>query len=190
MPHDETRLVERKAAGYGFEKMKLLQATSKFDVPTLKMGSALHLRNRHPVFLVIRYFYLLLVPIGILIAVNAGPENRLDRILGMMMVVAEPVLFVRKFFWQYRLIQGAKSSPQSGQELHWEFDEKGIRQKSDDHENEFVWEDFNDRFLSPKAILIYLEKDQYFILPSDGFDSPDDFEEVSRLCETRIRALQ
>ena len=166
--------------------MKLLRATSKFDVPTLKMGSALHLRYRHPVFLVIRYFYLLLIPIGILIAVNAGPENRLDRILGFMMVVAGPVLFIRKYFWQYRLIQGAKSSPQAGQVLEWEFDAKGIRQRSESYENEFSWGDFTDRFLSPKAILIYLEKDQYFILPAEAFESPEDFERVTKLCETRI----
>lgn len=186
MAHEETRLVECKAAGYGWARMKLLRATSKFDVPTLKLGSALHLRNRHPVFLVIRYFYLLLIPVGILIAVSAGPENRLDRILGLMMVVAGPVLFIRKYFWQYRLIQGARSSPQAGQELQWEFDGKGIRQKSGSHEIEFSWDDFSDRYLSPKAILIYLGKDQYFILPAEAFDSPEDFERVTRLCETKI----
>jgi len=186
VPHDETRLVERKEAGYGCRRMKLLRATSKFDVPTLKLGSALHLRYRHPVFLVIRYFYLLLVPIGMLIAFNAGPENRLDRILGLMMVVAGPVLFVRKYFWQYRLVRGAKSSPQAGQEVHWEFSEEGIRQHSDSHESEFKWTDFNDRFLSPKAILLYVEKDLYFIVPCDSFGKQDDFVKVTKWCETKI----
>ena len=77
MPHDETRLVERKEARYGWWRMKLLRATSKFDVPALKLGSALHMRYRHPVFLVIRYFYLLLVPIGILIAISlAGIKSQ------------------------------------------------------------------------------------------------------------------
>lgn len=167
----------------------MLCATSKFDVPTLKLGSALHLRNRHPLFLVIRYFYLLLVPIGMLIAFNAGPENRLDRILGLMMVVAGPVLFIRKYFWQYRLIQGAKSSPQAGQEVRWEFREEGIGQHSESHESEFKWSDFSDRFLSPKGILIYLEKDQYFILPREAFDSQEDFEKVTKFCEIKIDAI-
>lgn len=186
VPHDETRLVECKEAGYGWWWMKLLRATSKFDVPALKLGSALHMRYRHPVFLVIRYFYLLLVPIGILIAFTAGAENRLDRILGLMMVVAGPVLFIRKYFWQYRLIRGAKSSPQAGQEVHWEFTEEGFQQHSESHESEFKWSDFSDRLLSPKAILIYPEKDLYFILPREAFESQDDFLKVTKWCETKI----
>ena len=190
MPHDETRLVERKEAGYGWWRMKLLRATSKFDVPTLKLGSALHVRNRHPVFLVMRYFYLLLVPIGMLVAFTAEPENRLDRILGLMMVVAGPVLFIRKYFWQYRLVQGAKSSPQAGKEVHWEFDEEGIRQHSESHESDFAWSDFSDRYLSPRAILIYPGKDQYFILPREAFSSQEDFVKVTKLCEIKIDPLQ
>ncbi len=160
--------------------MNSYQATSRFDVRTLKLGSGLHLRHRHPVFLMFRYFYLILVPIGALMVFLGDP------LIGFLCILLGPVLFMRKVFWQYRLIQGSKSSPQAGQELHWTFSKKEIHQESRGHEKTFRWRDFEDRYLSPKAILLYLQRDQYFIVPRDAFKTLADFEEVSRLCETQI----
>lgn len=160
--------------------MSEYRATSRFDVATLKVGSALHMRYRHPVFLMFRYFYLILVPIGA--AMIFLGEN----LIGFLCLLIGPVLFMRKVFWQYRLIHGAKSSPQAGQELHWTFGEKGIHQESKGHQKALKWSQFNDRFLSPKAILLYLQRDQYFILPRGAFANQEDFEAVSQLCETKI----
>lgn len=156
------------------------RATSRFDVKTLKLGSALHMRYRHPIFLMFRYFYLILVPIGGLM-VFLG-----ETLIGMLCILIGPVLFMRKVFWQYRLIHGSKTSPQAGQELHWTFGEKEIYQQSRGHEKGFKWSDFEDRYLSPKAILLYLKRDQYFIVPRSAFGSDDDFEAVSRMCQERI----
>jgi hypothetical protein len=161
-------------------EMNEYHATSQFDVKTLKLGSAMHVRYRHPVFVVIRYFYLILVPIGALLLYLG------DRTFGFLCIMLGPILFMRKVFWQYRLIHGSKSSPQAGQELHWEFTEKRVRQESKGHEKNIQWRDFDDRYLSPKWILLYLEKDQYFILPRKAFSSQKDFEAVSKLCETKI----
>lgn len=156
------------------------QATSRFDVPTLKLGSALHMRNRHPIFLMFRYLYLILVPIGALM-VFLG-----ESLIGFLCILIGPVLFMRKVFWQYRLIHGSKSSPQAGQKLHWTFGEDEIHHESEGHENTWRWGDFEDRYLSPKAILLYLKREQYFIVPRDAFASQSDFEAVSRLCQERI----
>lgn len=160
--------------------MTSYRATSRFDVRTLKLGSGLHMRYRHPVFLMFRYFYLILVPIGGLM-VFLG-----ETLIGFLCILIGPVLFMRKVFWQYRLIHGSKSSPQAGQELHWTFSKKGIHQESRGHVKDFKWSDFEDRFLSPKAILLYLQRDQYFIVPRDSFETPSDFEAVTRLCESKI----
>ncbi len=161
-------------------EMSEYRATSQFDVKTLKLGSAMHMRNRHPVFVVIRYFYLILVPIGILLLYLG------DRMFGFLCILIGPVLFMRKVFWQYRLIHGSKSSPQAGQELHWTFTERRVHQESKGHEKNIQWRDFDDRYLSPKGILLYLERDQYFILPKSAFSSQEDFLAVSKLCETKI----
>ena len=160
------------------------QATSRFDVKTLKLGSGLHMRYRHPVFLMFRYFYLILVPIGILLLIVGDSSN--DTLVGLLCILMGPILFMRKVFWQYRLVHGSKSSPQAGQELQWTFSKKGIHQESRGHTKDLSWSDFVDRFLSPKAILLYLQRDQYFIVPRDAFKSEADFEAVSRLCESRI----
>jgi len=160
--------------------MSEYRATSQFDVKTLKLGSAMHMRYRHPVFVVIRYFYLILVPIGALLLYLG------DRTFGFLCIMLGPLLFMRKVFWQYRLIHGSKSSPQAGQSLNWTFMEKRIRQESKGHEKNLRWRDFDDRYLSPKGILLYLERDQYFILPRAAFSSQEDFEAVSQLCETKI----
>jgi proteasome-associated ATPase len=42
------------------------------------------------------------------------------------------------------------------------------------------------RLPAPKGILLYLQRDQYFILPRSAFDSQEDFVAVSKLCETKI----
>lgn len=160
--------------------MTAYRATSRFDVRTLKLGSGLHMRYRHPVFLMFRYFYLILVPIGGLM-VFLG-----ETLIGCLCILIGPILFMRKVFWQYRLIHSSKSSPQAGQELHWTFSKKGIHQESRGHEKDLRWRDFEDRFLCPKAILLYLQRDQYFIVPRDSFGSQSDFEAVTRLCESKI----
>lgn len=164
--------------------MNEYHATSRFDVKTLKMGSAMHMRYRHPIFLLFRYFYLILVPIGVLLLVLG------EKTLGFLCILIGPLLFMRKVFWQYRLIHGSKSSPQAGQELHWKFTDKRIHQESKGHEKSFKWRDFDDRFLSPKGILLYLQRDQYFIVPKSAFSSQADFEAVSRLCETKIKVAK
>ena len=102
-----------------------IEATSRFDAPTLRLGSAMHLRYRHPVFVVMRYLYLLLVPIGAILILFG------EHTFGLLCVLMGPILFLRKIFWQYRLIRGSKSSPQAGQELKWAFSGKGIRQESE-----------------------------------------------------------
>ena len=164
--------------------MNEYQATSHFDVKTLRLGSGMHMRYRHPVFVVMRYFYLILVPIGLLLLYLG--DRPVDRVFGYLCILIGPILFMRKVFWQYRLIHGAKSSPQAGQELQWTFTEKMIWQESCGHEKKLKWRDFDDRYLSPKGILLYLQRDQYFILPRSAFASQEDFEAVSKLCETRI----
>jgi hypothetical protein len=155
-------------------------ATSRFDVQTLKLGSALHMRNRHPIFLMFRYFYLILVPIGALLLFLG------ENLFGFLCILIGPLLFMRKTFWQFRLIHSSKSSPQAGQELHWTFGVKTIQQESKGHKKTMKWRDFEGRYLSPKGVLLYLQRDQYFILPKSAFASQADFEAVSRLCETKI----
>jgi len=163
-------------------QMSDYHATSRFDVKTLKLGSALHMRNRHPVFLIFRYFYLILVPIGALLLFLG------ENLFGFLCILVGPLLFMRKVFWQYRLIHGSKSSPQAGQELRWTFGVKTIQQESKGHKKTIKWRDFEGRYLSPKGVLLYLQRDQYFILPKSAFASEADFEAVSRLCETKIPA--
>jgi len=158
----------------------MIEATSVFDEKSLKLGSALHMRYRHPIFLGLRYFYLLLVPLG------AYLLWRGDELFGYLFLMTGPVLFVRKYFWQYRLIKSAQNSPQAGEELHWSFGEEGIHQRSKFHDGELKWGIFCDRYLSPKAILLYPQRDQYLILPRTAFRSQEDFEEVSRLCGEKI----
>lgn len=162
--------------------MTEIHAKSRFDVKTLKLGSAMHMRYRHPLFVVIRYFYLLLVPIGTALLIHG------DRMFGFLCILIGPLLYMRKVFWQYRLIQGSKSSPQAGQELRWTFSGKRIRQESKGYQKDFQWRDFQDRYLSPKGILLYLKKDVYFILPRTSFADQAEFEEVSKLCELKIQA--
>ncbi|MGC6466973.1 MAG: YcxB family protein [Akkermansiaceae bacterium] len=160
--------------------MNEIKVSSRFDIPTLKLGSAMHLRYRHPVFVVMRHLYLLLVPIGA-IMIFFGEHT-----FGLLCVLMGPVLYLRKVFWQYRLIRGSKSSPQADQELQWTISTDGIRQKSQGYDKTFEWQDFHDRFLSPKGILMYVEKDVYFVLPGAAFDSREDFERVSKWCEEKI----
>ena len=160
--------------------MSEYHATSRFDVNTLKLGSALHMRNRHPIFLMFRYFYLILIPIGgLLLYLGEKP-------FGFLCILMGPLLFMRKTFWQFRLIQSSKSAPEAGQKLHWVFDQKAIKQESKGLKKTIKWRDFEGRYLSPKGILLYLQRDQYFILPKSAFESQDDFEAVTRLCETKI----
>jgi len=167
--------------------MQEFHVTSQFDPPTLKLGSAMHMRYRHPIFVIIRYLYLLMVPLGLgILYFGAGELNRLDRTAGYLLILMGPLLFMRKIFWQYRLIQGAKSSPQAGQNLPWTFDDQGVSQKSKSHESETQWSGFHDRFLSPKGILLYPQKNLYYILPRSAFDSQESFEQVSRLCSEKI----
>ncbi len=73
--------------------------------------------------------------------------------------------------------------------LTWTFSDKVVHQESRGHEKTLVWREFGDRYLSPKGILLYLQKDQYFILPKSAFSSQEDFEAVSKMCETKISAL-
>ena len=142
----------------------------------------MHMRYRHPLFVVMRYFYLILVPIGALLLYLG------DRTFGFLCIMLGPILFMRKVFWQYRLIHGSKSSPQAGQQLEWVFTEKKVQQESQGHEKSFHWRDFNDRYLSPKGILLYLQRDQYFILPRSAFHSQSDFEAVSQWCENKVKS--
>lgn len=161
--------------------MTEVRATSRFDVPTLKLGSAMHMRYRHPIFVVARYCYLLLIPIGAMLLYFG------DRTFGFLCLMIGPLLFTRKIFWQYRLIHSAKASPQAGQELLWIFTNKRVSQESEGYRKDFQWRDFEDRYLSPKGILLYLERDVYFILPGRAFATREEFEEVSRLCEEKIQ---
>ena len=73
--------------------------------------------------------------------------------------------------------------------LAWTFSDHGVHQESKGHEKTLRWREFEDRYLSPKGILLYLQKDQYFILPKSAFLSQGDFEAVSKMCETKIAAL-
>ena len=162
----------------------MIKATSSFDITTLKLGSALHMRYRHPVFVMMRYLYLLLIPLGAFLLWKG------DEMFGYLFLMTGPILFVRKFFWQYRLIQNAKSSPQSGHNLYWTFREDGIHQKSEFHDVDLKWESLCDRFLSPKCILLYPERNQYLRLPKESFETPEDFEVVARLISGKIPSLR
>lgn len=158
-----------------------ITVSTQFDLPTLKLGSAMHLRNRHPVFTTARYLYLLLVPVGIGFLV-AG-----ERLPGFLCLLIGPILFMRKIFWQFRLIQRGQASAQADQRLRWTFSELEVEQKAKGYGRSFKWEEFGDRFLSPKGILLYLEQDQYFILPRSAFGSEEDFLTVTRLCEEKVQ---
>ncbi len=161
--------------------------TTKFDVPTLRLGSGMHMKNRHPIFLGMRYFYLILVPIGVFLLMFGG---NWERILGGLCCLLGPVLFMRKFYWQYRLIHSTKSSPQAGQRLNWVFSRKGIHQESRGKEKKFGWGDFSDVYVGRKGMLLYLQKHQYFIVPKGEFDQEEDFEAVVRLCEKKIKVVR
>ena len=162
----------------------MIKATSSFDITTLKLGSALHMRYRHPVFVMMRYLYLLLIPLGAFFLWKG------DEMFGYLFLMTGPILFVRKFFWQYRLIQNAKSSPQSGHNLYWTFREDGIHQTPEFHDVDLTWNSLCDPLLSPKSILLYPERNQHLILPKESFETPEDFEVVSRLISGKIPSLR
>ncbi len=161
-----------------------MTAISTYDPTTLKLGAALHMRHRHPVFVMFRYLYLAFIPIGALLLYLG------DHTFGFLCLMIGPLLFLRKIFWQYRLIQNSKTSPQAGKRLHWTFSEKGFHQKSDQHSSDFTWKQITERHLSPKAILLYLSKEQYFVLPRSSFESQELFEKVSQLVSEKVGVIQ
>jgi len=159
------------------------QAVSQFDGKTLSFGSALHMRNRHPIFVIFRYFYLILVPIGVFLMI-AGKGG--DKTIGFLCIVIGPILFMRKVLWQFRLMQGAKSSPEVGQSLQWVFSEKSVSQESKGYSKSFQWGDFVDFYATSRGFLLYLEKDRYFVVPRNSFENEEDFVAVSQLCKSKI----
>ncbi len=164
--------------------MTEIEALSSYDAPTLKLGSAMHLRFRHPFFVMMRFLYLLLIPFGAILTFFG------EQTFGILCVLLGPLLFLRKVFWQYRLTRGAISSSRAGQQLKWIFSDQGIRHVADGYDRWFEWQDFHERFLTPKGILLYLERDVYFVLPQQGFHSPKDFEIVSKWCSEKIQIQQ
>lgn len=157
-----------------------MTAISTFDEKTLKLGSALHVQYRHPTFVFFRYIYLALIPLGLFLLFVFK-----DQTFGILCLMIGPVLYSRKIFWQYRLLQNAKRSPEHGQEVQWTFTKKGFQQKSTSHQLDFKWSQITERYLSPKGILLYLSKEQYFVLPSSAFKTPSDFEKVTTLIRDR-----
>jgi len=157
-----------------------MTAVSRFDTRTLKLGSALHIRHRHPLFVMFRYLYLLLIPAG-LILLYLG-----DRTFGTLCILMGPILFIRKVFWQYRLLQNTKNSPHANEELHWTFDENGFHHKSKIHASETSWAKIMDRFLAPEGILLYLSREQYFVLPRGVFENDADFQAVTALIQEKV----
>lgn len=161
-----------------------ITAQAKFDAKMLKLGSELHMGHRHPIFVVMRYVYLLLIPLGIFVLWKG------DEAFGTVFIMCGCLLFLRKYFWQYRLIKGASVSPQAGHVITTIFSEDGLKQTSDLHDVELKWGSFCDRHLSPKAMLLYPQKNMYLIFPRDGFASQEDFEAVSRVAGEKIKALR
>ena len=156
----------------------MLTALSRFDSDTIKVGSSLHIRHRHPVFTAFRYFYLLLIPLGALL-IFLGEQT-----FGILCLLLGPVLFLRKTFFQFRLIKSAKPDPR--RELHWTFTKDGFIHKSGSYQKTFSWQDLHDGHLSPKAILLYLDRDNYFILPQNAFQNPADFQATTRLVQHNL----
>jgi len=159
-----------------------MTAISALDPTTLRLGSALHLRHRHPMFVMFRYAYLLLIPLGAILLYFG------DRTFGTLCLMIGPLLFLRKIFWQFRLIQGAKKDNDPKKELHWTFTDEGFHQKSAAHEKDFQWQEITERHLSPRGLLLYLNKEQYFVLPKSAFRNQDEFEEVTRLVQEKVKA--
>jgi len=131
-----------------------MTAISALDPTTLRLGSALHLRHRHPMFVMFRYAYLLLIPLGAILLYFG------DRTFGTL----------------------------CKKELHWTFTDEGFHQKSAAHEKDFQWQEITERHLSPRGLLLYLNKEQYFVLPKSAFRNQDEFEEVTRLVQEKVKA--
>lgn len=160
-----------------------ITARNKFDAAVLKLGSELHVRYRHRIFVILRYVYLLLIPLGIYLLLHG------DEQFGTVFIFIAPILFLRKYFWQYRLIKGAKVSPHAKHELTTVFHDEGLHQTSKLHDVEMKWGSFCDRLLSPKAILLYPQKHQYLIFPRSAFATQEDFDEVSKMVREKVAAL-
>ena len=159
-------------------------AKSVFDAPMLKLGSALHMSYRHPIFVKMRYVYLLLIPLGIFLL------SKGDKAFGTVFIMCGSILFLRKYFWQYRLIKGAISSPQAGHAITTVFSEKGLHQTSDLHDVELKWGSFCDRYISPKALLLYPQAHMYLIFPREAFATQDDYEAVCRIAGEQVKTLK
>lgn len=159
-------------------------AQSTFDAAMLKLGSALHMSYRHPIFVKMRYVYLLLIPLGIFVL------SKGDKAFGTVFIMSGAILFLRKYFWQYRLIKGAISSPQAGHAITTVFSEKGLHQTSDLHDVELKWGSFCDCYISPKALLLYPQSHMYLIFPRQAFASQEDYEVVCKTVGKQVKTLK
>lgn len=161
-----------------------ITAKSTFDAAMLKLGSKLHMNYKHPIFVKMRYVYLLLIPLGIFLL------SKGDDAFGTVFIFTGSLLFLRKYFWQYRLIKGASASPQAGHELTTFFSEQGLHQKSELHDVELKWGSFCDCLISPKAILLYPQAHMYLIFPRDAFTSQEDYQAACRMADTQVKGSQ
>lgn len=161
-----------------------ITANSVFDAAMLKLGSGLHMNYRHPIFIKMRYVYLLLIPLGVFVL------SKGDKAFGTVFIMCGIILFLRKYFWQYRLIKGATASPQAGHKITTIFSEKGLQQTSELHEVELKWGSFCDRYVSPKALLLYPQDHMYLIFPREAFTSQEEYETVCEMAATQVTAIQ
>ena len=161
---------------------------AKFDDEVLKLGSEVHMKHRHPFFVVMRYVYLLLIPLGLFLCLTASERG--DQAFGIVFIMSGCLLFLRKYFWQYRLIKGATASPQAGHVITTVFSKEGLKQTSDLHDVDLKWGSFCDRCLSPKALLLYPQKHMYLIFPREGFQTQEDFDAVSKLAAEQVESMR
>ncbi|MGC6426928.1 MAG: hypothetical protein ACON5H_08035 [Akkermansiaceae bacterium] len=155
-------------------------AKSVFDPAMLKLGSGLHMSYRHPIFVKMRYVYLLLIPLGIFLL------SKGDKAFGTVFIMSGAFLFLRKYFFQYQLIKGATTSPQAGHQITTVFSKKGLHQTSDLHDVNLKWDSFCDRCVSSKALLLYPQKHMYLIFPRVGFATQEDFDWVCLMAKEKI----
>ncbi|MGE9268348.1 MAG: YcxB family protein [Verrucomicrobiales bacterium] len=147
-----------------------IKITTRFDEETLKKGSAAHFRYRHPWFLRFRYFYLIGLSLLGLFLLSRG-----DVPFGTVCLFLAPILFLRKFLWQYRALANVRSSPHFGQDLHWTITPEEISQKAENLESSFGWDSLYETHASEDLILLYPQKNIYYTLLRRDFASEADF---------------
>jgi hypothetical protein len=151
-----------------------IHAKTVFDETTQLGAFRLHMWHRYRIWLMLRTFLSVgLILAGIIILISQGPHP-----MSILMLMVGTFALLRPMIWKIMHARKLRQLPGYGHTVVYSFSPEGVKIRGEDRDAQLPWSDIFEPVPTKHGLLLYHEKKSYTWVPSEAFDSPEDFAQV------------